>query len=60
MSCEDPIQDAIKRERDRCLRIIATSKPDTSGSGMELQMRNGDDWIKAFKRVVNKRIADGD
>ena len=47
------------KERQRCLRILATAKPDTSGSGMELQMRSSHDWIEAFKRVVVKAIEEG-
>ena len=55
------VQDAIARERQRCLRCVAKAQPDTSGcSDMELQMMNGHDWNVALKRVINKLIASGE
>ncbi len=45
-------------ERQRCLRIIATTEPPTAGlSGMALQMRTGHDWMLALRAAISTAIA---
>lgn len=48
--------EAIKAERERCMRIVNTAQPDYSGSG-PVQFLNAGDYMDLLRVAINKTIA---